>query len=62
MSEEYPPMKKQIKKLTLNRETLRSMVDQELGAAGGSQEIAPGATGVSNCLQCSQYWTQCFCQ
>ena len=50
-------MRKQIKKLTLNRETLQNLETAELKKAAGQIE----ATKVSDCFQCSQYWTQCFC-
>jgi hypothetical protein len=52
-------MKKTLKKLALNRETLQNLETTGLRQAAGEAPIA--ATGVSNCLECSQYWTQCYC-
>jgi hypothetical protein len=52
---EEKDVEKKIKKLVLNKETLKTLDPATL------QKAAGGATGVSDCFQCSQYWTQCFC-
>jgi hypothetical protein len=48
-------MKKKSKKLVLSKETLKTLEQPVL------QEAAGGATNVSDCFQCSAYWTQCYC-
>ena len=48
-------MKKMIKKLALNRETLREMGTLQLSGVPGGYPIS----GMTNCSECYTYNTQC---
>lgn len=50
-------MKKKMIRLHLNKETLRTLVDNELGGAGGGGPVYPSVVATCTCGTCV---TDCF--